>query len=108
MKRFIGKVAVTAQHREMLDQVLEVFEITPDYDLNLMKGGQTLAGITSRILDDLTPVLLEEQPDIVLVHGDTTTTYASATACFVSTNQSWPRWKRVCELGISGRHFLKK
>ncbi|MEA4829069.1 MAG: UDP-N-acetylglucosamine 2-epimerase, partial [Enterococcus thailandicus] len=55
-ERFIGKVAVTAQHREMLDQVLEVFEITPDYDLNLMKGGQTLAGITSRILDDLTPV----------------------------------------------------
>lgn len=81
-ERFIGKVAVTAQHREMLDQVLEVFEITPDYDLNLMKGGQTLAGITSRILDDLTPVLLEEQPDIVLVHGDTTTTYASATAAF--------------------------
>lgn len=70
------KVCVTAQHREMLDQVLDLFDITPDYDLNLMKAGQTLNEITSAILINLKPILQEYQPNIVLVHGDTATTFA--------------------------------
>ena len=73
---------VTAQHREMLDQVLEVFDITPDYDLNIMKQGQTLAGITTKALNGLESIIKEENPDIVLVHGDTTTTFAGALAAF--------------------------
>ena len=75
-------VCVTAQHREMLDQVLETFKITPDYDLNIMKPGQTLADITTRALVGLENVIKEVQPDIVLVHGDTTTTFAGALAAF--------------------------
>ena len=75
-------VCVTAQHREMLDQVLEVFEIKPDYDLNIMKQGQTLAEITTRALVGLEEVIKKETPDIVLVHGDTTTTFAGALAAF--------------------------
>ena len=75
-------VAVTAQHREMLDQVLETFDIKPNYDLNIMKQGQTLADVTTRALTGLEEVIKEVQPDIVLVHGDTTTTFAGALAAF--------------------------
>ena len=75
-------VCVTAQHREMLDQVLEVFDIKPDYDLNIMKQGQTLADITTRALVGLEEVIKKEQPNIVLVHGDTTTTFAGALAAY--------------------------
>ena len=75
-------VAVTAQHREMLDQVLETFKITPDYDLNIMKQGQTLGDVTTRALQGLEGVIKECKPDIVLVHGDTTTTFAGALAAF--------------------------
>ena len=75
-------VCVTAQHREMLDQVLEVFDIKPDYDLNIMKQGQTLADITTRALVGLEEVIKKEKPSIVLVHGDTTTTFAGALAAY--------------------------
>ena len=75
-------VCVTAQHREMLDQVLDVFDIVPDYDLNIMKQGQTLSGITTRALMGLEEVIDKERPNIVLVHGDTTTTFAGALAAF--------------------------
>ena len=81
-ERFDAKVCVTAQHREMLDQVLELFKIKPDYDLNLMKAGQTLPEVTSRILLELTPVLKEFRPDVVLVHGDTATTFAASLAAY--------------------------
>ena len=80
--RFESRVCVTAQHREMLDQVLELFNISPDYDLNLMKPGQTLPEVTSRILLELTPVLKEFKPDVVLVHGDTATTFAASLAAY--------------------------
>ena len=75
-------VCVTAQHREMLDQVLETFKIKPDYDLNIMKQGQTLGDVTTRALNGLEGVIKEVKPDIVLVHGDTTTTFAGALAAF--------------------------
>lgn len=75
-------VCVTAQHREMLDQVLETFNIKPDYDLNIMKAGQTLSDITGRVLKGLEDVIIEAKPDIVLVHGDTTTTFAGGLAAF--------------------------
>ena len=75
-------VCVTAQHRQMLDQVLETFEITPDYDLNIMKQGQTLVDITTRALQSLSEVISNVKPDIVLVHGDTTTTLAGSLAAF--------------------------
>lgn len=75
-------VCVTAQHREMLDQVLDIFEIKPDYDLNIMKKGQTLSEITSRVLIGLEDVIKDANPDIVLVHGDTTTTFSGALAAF--------------------------
>ena len=75
-------VCVTAQHREMLDQVLEVFDIKPDYDLNIMKKGQTLSEITSRVLLGLEEVIQKDKPNIILVHGDTTTTFAGALAAF--------------------------
>ena len=77
-----AKVCVTAQHREMLDQVLALFEIKPDYDLNIMKSGQDLYDITSKILLGLRDVLEEFKPDWVLVHGDTTTTFAASMAAF--------------------------
>ncbi|HGS4803642.1 TPA: non-hydrolyzing UDP-N-acetylglucosamine 2-epimerase [Vibrio parahaemolyticus] len=80
--RFEAKCCVTAQHREMLDQVLELFEITPDYDLNLMRAGQTLNDVTARIVQELKPVLQEFQPDVVLVHGDTATTFAASLAAY--------------------------
>lgn len=75
-------VAVTAQHREMLDQVLNLFHIKPDHDLNIMAAGQTLFDITTRAMMGLDKVLTEEKPDIVLVHGDTTTTFAGALAAY--------------------------
>ena len=75
-------VVVTAQHRQMLDSVLETFNIKPDYDLNIMKQGQTLGDITTRALIGLEGVIKKEKPDIVLVHGDTTTTFAGALAAF--------------------------
>lgn len=79
---FDSQVCVTAQHREMLDQVLELFEITPDYDLNLMEPGQDLYDITAGVLLGLRKVLKEFQPDIVLVHGDTATTFSATLAAF--------------------------
>ncbi len=79
---FTPIVAVTAQHRQMLDQVLELFSIKPDYDLNIMKDRQTLAGITTKALTGLDDVMKEAEPDIVLVHGDTTTTFAASLAAF--------------------------
>ncbi|PKE17308.1 non-hydrolyzing UDP-N-acetylglucosamine 2-epimerase [Macrococcoides caseolyticum] len=75
-------VVVTAQHREMLDQVLEIFGITPDYDLNIMKAGQTLSEVTSRVILGLEEVIKETRPDMILVHGDTTTTFAGSLAAF--------------------------
>lgn len=81
---FETRVCVTAQHREMLDQVLEFFEISPDYDLNLMKPGQNLYSLTATIIESLKPILEEFTPDYVLVHGDTTTTMASSIASFYS------------------------
>ena len=75
-------VCVTAQHRQMLDQVLNTFEIVPDYDLNIMQQGQTLSGITSKALIGLEEVINKEKPNIVLVHGDTTTTFAGALAAY--------------------------
>jgi len=76
------RVCVTAQHRQMLDQVLELFRITPDEDLNLMKPNQTLAGLTSRAIDAIDRYLASDKPDVVLVQGDTTTVFASALAAF--------------------------
>ena len=75
-------VCVTAQHREMLDQVLNLFEIVPDYDLNIMEHSQDLFDVTANVLRRLKPVLEKERPDIVLVHGDTTTTIAAAMASY--------------------------
>jgi UDP-N-acetylglucosamine 2-epimerase (non-hydrolysing) len=76
------RICVTAQHRGMLDQVLEAFRVTPDYDLNLMRPNQTLSGLTARILEALEPILAEALPDMVIVQGDTTTTLAAALAAF--------------------------
>ncbi|EGQ7738581.1 non-hydrolyzing UDP-N-acetylglucosamine 2-epimerase [Vibrio parahaemolyticus] len=81
-ERFDAKCCVTAQHREMLDQVLELFEIKPDYDLNLMKVGQSLNDVTARILLEIKPVLQDFKPDVVLVHGDTATTFAATLAAY--------------------------
>lgn len=75
-------VCVTAQHRQMLDQVLETFDVVPDYDLDIMKDRQTLFDITTNILDGIKAVLEEVKPDVVLVHGDTSTTFVTALACF--------------------------
>ena len=79
---FESMVCVTAQHREMLDSVLDTFHVTPDYDLDIMEQGQTLSGITGKILSQLGDVLREARPQVVLVHGDTTTTFAAALAAF--------------------------
>lgn len=79
-----SKVCVTAQHREMLDQVLEIFDIKPDYDLNIMKPGQDLFDVTSNVLLSLKDVLTDFSPDVVLVHGDTTTTSSASLAAFYS------------------------
>ena len=75
-------VCVTGQHREMLDQVLKIFEVTPDFDLNIMKQGQDLTDVTSRVLTGMRDVFKECKPDVVLVHGDTTTSMAAAMAAF--------------------------
>lgn len=80
--RFESKLCVTAQHRQMLDQVLELFELVPDFDLNIMKPGQDLTDITSFVVSGLRPVLTGFRPDIILVHGDTTTTFASSLAAY--------------------------
>jgi len=79
---FEAKVCVTAQHREMLHQVLDLFQITPDYDLNIMKSGQDLYDVTSNILLKIKPVLEEFSPDVVLVHGDTATTFTTSLAAY--------------------------
>jgi UDP-N-acetylglucosamine 2-epimerase (non-hydrolysing) len=79
---FVTIVCVTGQHREMLDQVLRIFEVTPDYDLNIMKQGQDLYDVTARVLVGMRDVLKKAQPDVILVHGDTTTSTAAALAAF--------------------------
>ncbi|WP_440913597.1 non-hydrolyzing UDP-N-acetylglucosamine 2-epimerase [Enterococcus innesii] len=80
--RFLSKIIVTGQHREMLEQTLAAFELTPDYDLAIMRENQTLTSITSRILEGLEGIFQSEEPDVVLVHGDTTTAVAAALAAF--------------------------
>ena len=77
-----ARVCVTGQHREMLDQVLEVFDVVPDHDLAIMKPGQDLFSITTDVLEGMRGVLEAERPDVVLVHGDTTTSFAAALAAF--------------------------
>jgi len=81
---FETKVCVTAQHRQMLDQVLDIFDIVPEYDLNIMKAGQDLYDITANALVGLRGVLVEFKPDIVFVHGDTSTTFSASLAAFYS------------------------
>ena len=116
-----SRVCVTAQHREMLDQVLELFKIKPDYDLNIMKAGQDLSDITSKILLGLRPVLDEFEPDWVLVHGDTTTTVSTSLAAFykqikvghveagLRTGNLYSPWPEEANRTITGvlanRHF---
>ena len=91
-------VAVTAQHREMLDQVLNLFKIRPNYDLNIMSAGQTLFDITSRALLGLNKILEEVKPDIVLVHGDTTTTFAGALAAYYHQICKRLVVQRICQM----------
>lgn len=114
-KDFETIVCVTGQHREMLDQVLSIFEITPDYDLNIMKSGQTLYSITASVLTELEPILKEVKPDMVLVHGDTTTSMAAALAAFyqqipvghveagLRTNNPYSPWPEEMNRQITGR-----
>lgn len=97
---FITKVCITAQHREMLDQVLDFFEITPDYDLDLMKPNQNLYSLTADIVTGLKPILEDYQPDYVYVHGDTTTTMAASIAAFYSG-------AKVCHVEAGLRTFNK-
>ena len=113
--KFETIVCVTGQHRQMLDQVLELFEITPDYDLNIMKQGQDLYDVTARVLVGLRDVLKESQPDVVLVHGDTTTSTASALAAFyqqipvghveagLRTHNIYSPWPEEMNRQITGR-----
>ena len=108
-------VCVTGQHRQMLDQVLQLFEITPDYDLNIMKQGQDLYDVTSRVLTGMRDVLKETQPDVVLVHGDTTTSTAAALAAFymqipvghveagLRTHNIYSPWPEEMNRQITGR-----
>ena len=108
-------VCVTAQHRQMLDQVLNLFEIVPDYDLNIMKAGQDLYDITSRVLTGMRDVLEEVKPDVVLVHGDTTTSTAAALAAFykqipvghveagLRTNNIYSPWPEEMNRQLTGR-----
>lgn len=79
---FDARICVTAQHREMLDQVLELFELVPDYDLNIMKAGQNLTDVTTAIIQGLQAVLDDFKPDVILVHGDTATTFAASLAAY--------------------------
>ena len=109
------KVCVTAQHRDLLDQVLEIFQIKPDYDLNIMKSGQDLYDITSRVLLELRSVLIEAKPDVVLVHGDTTTSMAASLAAFYAqipvchveaglrTHNIYSPWPEEINRQITGR-----
>ena len=111
---FDARVCVTAQHREMLDQVLHLFSIVPDYDLNIMKPGQGLTEITCRILEGLKPVLEDFEPDVVLVHGDTTTTVATSLAAFyqripvghveagLRTGDLWSPWPEEANRTLTG------
>lgn len=113
--RFRTLVCVTGQHREMLDQVLELFEITPDFDLNIMHKGQDLYDVTSRVLNGMGNVLRTEKPDVVLVHGDTTTSMAAALAAFyeqipvghveagLRTNDIYSPWPEEVNRQITGR-----
>lgn len=108
-------VCVTGQHREMLDQVLKIFEVTPDYDLNIMKQGQDLYDVTARVLTGMRDVLKETQPDVVLVHGDTTTSTAAALAAFyqqipvghveagLRTHNIYSPWPEEMNRQITGR-----
>ncbi len=108
-------VCVTGQHREMLDQVLQIFEITPDYDLNIMKQGQDLYDVTARVLTGMRDVLTETKPDVVLVHGDTTTSTAAALAAFyqqipvghveagLRTHNIYSPWPEEVNRQITGR-----
>ena len=108
-------VCVTGQHRQMLDQVLQLFEITPDYDLNIMKQGQDLYDVTARVLTGMRDVLKETQPDVVLVHGDTTTSTATALAAFyqqipvghveagLRTHNIYSPWPEEMNRQITGR-----
>ena len=108
-------VCVTGQHREMLDQVLNIFDITPDYDLNIMKQGQDLYDVTARVLTGMRDVLKETQPDVVLVHGDTTTSTAAALASFyqqiavghveagLRTHNIYSPWPEEMNRQITGR-----
>ena len=114
-ERFKTIVCVTGQHREMLDQVLRIFEITPDYDLNIMKQGQDLYDVTARVLLGMRDVLKEAQPDVVLVHGDTTTSTAAALAAFyqqipvghveagLRTHNIYSPWPEEMNRQITGR-----
>lgn len=114
-ERFETVVCVTGQHREMLDQVLEIFEITPDYDLNIMKQGQDLYDVTARVLTGMRDVLKESRPDMVLVHGDTTTSTAAALAAFYAqipvghveaglrTHNIYSPWPEEMNRQITGR-----
>lgn len=108
-------VCVTGQHRQMLDQVLQLFEIVPDYDLNIMKQGQDLYDVTARVLTGMRDVLKESQPDVVLVHGDTTTSTAAALAAFyqqipvghveagLRTHNIYSPWPEEMNRQITGR-----
>ncbi len=108
-------VCVTGQHREMLDQVLKIFEVTPDFDLNIMKQGQDLYDVTARVLTGMRDVLKEVQPDVVLVHGDTTTSTAAALAAFyqqipvghveagLRTHNIYSPWPEEMNRQITGR-----
>ena len=108
-------VCVTGQHREMLDQVLTIFDIKPDYDLNIMKQGQDLYDVTARVLTGMRDVLKEAQPDVVLVHGDTTTSTAAALASFyqqipvghveagLRTHNIYSPWPEEMNRQITGR-----
>ena len=108
-------VCVTGQHRQMLDQVLQLFEITPDYDLNIMKQGQDLYDVTARVLTGMRDILKESQPDVVLVHGDTTTSTAAALAAFyqqipvghveagLRTHNIYSPWPEEMNRQITGR-----
>ena len=112
---FITKVCVTGQHRQMLDQVLHLFEITPDYDLNIMQQGQDLYDVTARVLVGMRDVLKDLQPDVVLVHGDTTTSTAAALAAFyqqipvghveagLRTHNIYSPWPEEMNRQITGR-----
>ena len=115
LETFQTIVCVTGQHREMLDQVLRIFDITPQYDLNIMKQGQDLYDVTSRVLLGMRDILKEVNPDVVLVHGDTTTSMAAALAAFyqqipvghveagLRTHNIYSPWPEEMNRQITGR-----